>query len=164
MKATVIVAIYKDIEALNLILNALLNQTYTGDYEVIIAEDGSDADVKAFMKSLSTSQVLHTTQKDEGWQKNKSINNALKIAKGELIIFLDGDCIPYSNFIENYLQFATPKTVLAGRRVELGPQYSYALREKEIDALDIENNYFKYYFNLKKDNTRRYEVGIKLNN
>ena len=163
MKATVIVAIYKDIEALDLILKSLSEQTYSGSYEIIVAEDGSDISVKEFIKNLPYNNILHTTQKDVGWQKNKSINNAIKISKGELLIFLDGDCIPYSNFIENYLLSAKPKTALAGRRVELGAQYSAKLRAKEISSKELEKNYFKHYFSLMRDNTRRYEEGIKFN-
>ena len=39
MKVSVIIAVYKDVEALELIIESLKNQTYK-NFEVIIAEDG----------------------------------------------------------------------------------------------------------------------------
>ena len=107
MKATEIVAIYEDIEVLDLILKSLSEQTYSG------TDDGSDISIKEFIKNLPYNNILHSTQKDIGWQKNKSINNTIKISKEKLLIFLDGVCIPYSNFIENYLFSAKPKTALS---------------------------------------------------
>ena len=51
MKASVIVAVYKDIEALELIIESLKNQTYK-NFEVVIAEDGQDEKMKAFIESI----------------------------------------------------------------------------------------------------------------
>ena len=163
MKATVVIAIYKDIEALDLILKSLFNQSYQEEFEIIVAEDGCDLNVKRYIDKLSHPNLLHTTQEDLGWRKNRSLNNAIRIAKGDMIIFLDGDCIPYSNFVENYIKYFAPKRVLAGRRVELGYKYSKKLRSGEITPIELERNYLRYFFKLKRDNIRRYEEGIKFN-
>ena len=162
-KASIIVAIYKDIEALDLILKSLYNQTYKGEYEVIVAEDGSDKKVKKFIDSLNYKNLIHTTQKDEGWRKNKSLNNAIRHSSGELLIFLDGDCIPYDNLIQNYVAMTEDKTVLCGRRVELGSLFSKKLRKQEISAKILENSYIRKYFKLINDGTRHYEEGIRFN-
>lgn len=164
IKVSVIIAIYKDIESLELILNSLLNQTYQGNYEIIVAEDGQDPTVAKFMESFKKQGVLHTTQEDQGWRKNKSLNNGINHAAGELLIFLDGDCIPYHNLIENYVKHVEKKTVLCGRRVELGETFSKLLREKKLTSSLLEKDYMKMYFQLMKDNTRHYEEGISFNN
>jgi len=163
MKISVIVAIYKDIQALDLILESLSKQTYQDDFEIIIAEDGEDINVKKFVDSLKYDNIIHTTQKDLGWRKNKSLNNAIKHSSGNLLIFLDGDCIPYSNLVENYALNTSDKTVLCGRRVELGKKYSSYLRKKDLTIKNIENNYFRQYFKMIKDKVRHYEEGIILN-
>lgn len=160
---SVIVAIYKDIEALDLILESLYNQTYTGEYEVIVAEDGENEDVKKYVSSLNYKNLIHTTQKDEGWRKNKSLNNAIRNSHGELLIFLDGDCIPYSNLIENYVKLKEKNTVLCGRRVESGEIYAKKLRNKNLNIRDLEKSYLRNYFKLMNDNTKHYEEGIKFN-
>ena len=160
---SVIIAIYEDIEALELILDSLLNQTYESDYEIIVAEDGEDEAVQKYIQSLKYNHIIHTRQKDEGWRKNKSLNNAIKHSNGELLIFLDGDCIPYSDLIENYVLQAEDKTVLCGRRVELGPKYSKRIRNREQSASQLENHYIKHLFSLINDKARHCEEGIKLN-
>lgn len=160
---SVIVAIYKDIEALNLIINSLNNQTYKGSYEIIVAEDGENKEIFNYIQQLPYKNIVHTTQKDLGWRKNKSLNNAIKISKGSLLIFLDGDCVPYSNLIENYSKLAKNKTILCGRRVELGEKYTSDLRSSKININNIEKNYILNYFNFMKDDTRHYEEGIIFN-
>jgi len=163
MKISIIIAIYKDIEALDLILNALANQSYEKEFEIVVAEDGEDQQVKNYIDNLSCKNIIHTKQKDNGWQKNKSLNNAIKHASGELLIFLDGDCIPYIDLVKNYSINTSEKTVLCGRRVELGNEYSTKLRQGKLQMLKLEKNYFSHYFTMRKDNTRHYEEGIALN-
>ena len=51
MKVSVIIAVYKDVEALELIIESLKNQTYK-NFEVVIAEDGQDEKMQAFIKSI----------------------------------------------------------------------------------------------------------------
>ncbi|MCW8838655.1 MAG: glycosyltransferase [Thiovulaceae bacterium] len=164
MKVSVIVAIYKDTEALDAILDSLYKQSYTGEYEVIVAEDGQDEDVQNYIQSLTYPNLVHTTQIDEGWRKNKSLNNAIRASSGDLLIFLDGDCIPYSNLIENYVKLKENKTVLCGRRVELGAKISTKLRKKELHINELENSYLRRIISMYKDNTNHYEEGIKFNN
>lgn len=161
MKASIIIAIYKDIQALELILDALCQQSTKEPYEIIVAEDGEDPKVKAFIESYPADNLHHTTQKDEGWKKNSSLNNAINISQGELLIFLDGDCIPYHDLVENYLQSSQEKTALAGRRVELGESISTQLRDKQLPSKEIETNYLTSYFRLRKDHVRRYEEGLR---
>ena len=162
-KISVIVAIYKDINALDLILQSLYNQTYTGEYEVIVAEDGEDPAVETFIETLKYPNLIHAKQKDEGWRKNKSLNNAIRRSSGDLIIFVDGDCVPYDNFIENYTKQQEEKKVLCGRRVELGPKYSKKLRDKEVSMKNIQSSYLKLFGKMRKDGARHYEEGIVLN-
>lgn len=160
---SVIVAIYKDINSLDLIINSLINQTYTGNYEIIIAEDGNDKNVKKYIEQLELKNIVHTSQIDEGWRKNKSLNNAVRKSNGDLLIFLDGDCIPYSNLIENYVKMKSDKTILCGRRVELGGDFTKKLREKELNSISLEKKYLINSYKLIKDKTRHYEEGIVLN-
>lgn len=163
MKVSVIISIYKDIESLALILDSLSHQTYKNAFEIIVAEDGESKEVKNFIDSLSYNNLIHTTQKDLGWQKNKSLNNAINHSSGELLIFLDGDCVPYGNLVEHYVNRAEEKTVLCGRRVELGELYSKKLRNNTLQLSKLEKNYFWHYFQMMKDKTRHYEEGIVLN-
>ncbi len=158
---SVVVAVYKDAEALGLILDALERQSYQ-DFEVIVAQDCESDEIKECVKSHARLNIKHTTQKDDGWRKNASINNAIRVSDGELIVFIDGDCIPNEHFIKEYNSLREENTVLCGRRIELGSKYSAKLREKSLNILDLQKNYIFNIFDLLKDDTRHYEEGIYL--
>jgi cellulose synthase/poly-beta-1,6-N-acetylglucosamine synthase-like glycosyltransferase len=163
VKVSVIVAAYKDIQALELIIESLCNQTFQGEIEIVVVEDGADKAVKAFIQSLGLANLLHTTQVDDGWRKNASLNNGIRQSSGDLLVFLDGDCVPYSDLVEQYVLLAGSKKVLCGRRVELGEGYSGDLRLKQCTSQAIEKNYWFKLLSLHRDGIRSYEEGIRLN-
>ena len=166
MKVSVIVAVYKDIQALEIIFDSLLNQTYK-DFEIVVAEDGNSKEMTEFIKEskeIYTFSIIHTTQKDNGVQKSKSQNNGIKASLGEYLIFIDGDCILYSDFIKNHLSLSSKNNIVTGRRVNVGPKYSQQLRDKTISPLWLENNFINKYLDIKEDAKyeRHSEEGFKI--
>jgi len=150
MKVSVIIAVYKDIEALDLILESLKIQTYQ-NFEVIIAEDNDDIKMARYITTIKNLDIKHTYQIDNGVQKSKSQNNAIKCSTGDYLIFIDGDCVLYKNFIENHILLSEPKHIISGRRVNLGPKYSSMLRNKSLSSLELEKKFIKKYFDIAKD-------------
>jgi len=159
MKATIIISVYKDVQALNIIIEALQNQSYPID-EIIISEDGNSKEIKEYFSSLKFKNIKHLSQDDNGWQKNRALNRAIQASNNEYLIFIDGDCVPYSNFIESHLKLQEKKTVLCGRRTEPGEKFSKQLREESLSIKDFTKNYIKNYFQLKKDQIRHYDEGF----
>ena len=131
MKTTVIISVYKDTESLALILKSLKNQSIKAS-EIIVSEDGNSEEMKSFLKDYPT--VKHVFQEDQGWQKNKALNNALRHSEGEYLIFLDGDVIPYHHFIKEHINASESKKVLMGKRIELGKYISILLRKKYLSS------------------------------
>lgn len=148
MKATLIIAIYNHIEFLNVILDSLRYQTEK-DFEIIITEDGENLAVKEFIDQYPFEQKWqHITQKDDGWRKNKALNNAINAAKSDWLIFIDGDCVPHPRFIEMHLRFSDEKAILAGKRVKLDDKTSRQLIESKGNTLFIIKMLFrKLFFN-----------------
>lgn len=144
MKISLIIAVYKDIEALKLIIEALRYQTYR-DFEVVIVEDGESPLMKEYIESIKDFSIKHTTQEDLGIRKTRSLNNGIIASSGDFLIFIDGDCVPYSTFVESYVKLAEDGYVLSGRRVNLGPKYSEKLRNKELSALKLEKTFLLRY-------------------
>jgi len=140
MKVSVIAAVYKDIDALKLIVEALKTQTYK-DFELVVAEDNDAAAMKAYVDSITEIEVAHTSQEDVTIRKSRSQNNAIIKSSGEYLIFIDGDCVPYSTFIEGHVTLAQEKVVISGRRVNLGPQYAAKLRKHTLSPLDLEKSF-----------------------
>jgi glycosyltransferase involved in cell wall biosynthesis len=144
MKVSIIIAFYKDLEALGLIFDALRTQTYK-NFEVVIAEDDDSPETKAFLAGQKGLKIVHTSQPDTGRYKPIAQNNAINAATGEYLIFIDGDCVPYTTFIEGHAVLSEQGKVLSGRRVNLGPRISAKLREKELLSQNLEKHFLLYY-------------------
>jgi len=150
VKVSLIVAVYKDVEALSLIVESLRTQTYK-NFELIIAEDNNSDEMRSFVSAIKDLEVIHTSQEDIGIRKSRSQNNAILASTGEYIIFIDGDCLPYSTFIESHALLAKKGQVLAGRRVNLGPKYSEKIRTGKMSALQLEHKYIQKIPSLWRD-------------
>ena len=126
-KASLIISIYDNVEFLKSVLDSLKYQTER-NFEIIISEDAEHEYVRDFIfKYDFQHDFQHITQKDEGWQKNKALNNAIRIARSEWLIFIDGDCVLHPRFVEFHVKFASPEFILAGKRVKLSEKLSRLL-------------------------------------
>ena len=162
MLASLIIPTYKDVEALELILDALAHQTCK-NFEVVVAEDDNSDELAEFLASYNAPYVIkHHTQDDKGWRKAKALNAAVLLSEGEYLIFFDGDCLPYSTFVEGHIELAEDKKVLCGRRVNTGDEMTKALRDKSLSVTQIETNFFSFWSRFKKDSARHIEQGIYL--
>ena len=99
---SVIVSTYNSEEWLEKVLWGFHQQSYR-DFEVVIADDGSGPRTKDLIGSMADTvfyKILHVWQEDEGFQKSKILNKALKACRAEYVIMTDGDCIPRKDFVE----------------------------------------------------------------
>ena len=134
MIASVIISFYKNIEYLNLVLAGFERQS-ENDFEIIIADDGSDENVIKQIEELSTEfpfRVIHVWQEDKGFRKNKILNQAVVSSNSDYLIFIDGDCVPHSKFIEEHLSAKSKNICLTGRRVNLSPKFTEKLTTQNI--------------------------------
>jgi len=162
LKVSLIVAFYKDLEALELIFNALRQQTYK-NFEVVIAEDDNSPETKTFLEKHNDLDIVHVAHPDIGRTKPIAQNNAILASTGDYLIFIDGDCIPYSTFIDSHATLSEKGKILSGRRVNLGPKISARLRKGKLSSLTLEKLYLIYYPLLILDGASHIEQGIFLN-
>lgn len=160
-KTTIIISVYKDTEALGFILESLSNQTLPAD-EIIVSEDGDSSEMREFIASQKDrfSNLVHLTQPDDGWWKNRAMNNAIQAAFNEYLIFIDGDCVPYSTFIQAHAENAQRGIVLCGKRFELGPTFTERVKRHELTVLDIEKKFLWYLPAMIRDDARHPEDGL----
>lgn len=163
MKVSLIIAFYKDLVALGLILDAMRHQTYK-NFEIVVAEDNNSPETKVFLKQYTDLDIIHNQHPDIGRTKASAQNKAVCSATGDYAIFIDGDCIPYSNFIEGHLKFSRHKTVISGRRVNLPNKLSARLRDKTLPLDRLESHYPWYVARyLIWDKESHYEQGFYFN-
>ena len=141
LMVSLIAAVYKDLEALKLIVKSLENQTYK-NFELVVAEDNDSHEIHNYIKSVTSIKIKHTQQEDNGIRKSRSINNAILSSSGEYLIFIDGDCIPYTTFIENHVKLSEKGYILSGRRLNLGNQFSKMIRNGALTSNFTEKAFF----------------------
>ena len=129
---SVLLATYNWPEALQKCLESLANQSDT-DFEIIIADDGSGPLTQSLIERIKPNHpapILHLWQEDRGFRKTTILNLAIKEARGNYLVFLDGDCIVQPDFIARHRQLAQKGHLVTGSRVLLSEQLT-----KEILAL-----------------------------
>ncbi len=138
MRTTLIISVYNKTRELELIFWALLVQSFR-DFEVIVSEDGENDKMKLLIdkwKQKNEFPLLHLTQEDKGFRKNKILNESVKKAASEYLIFFDGDCIPHPDFVKAHFENRRSNSVLCGRRVNLTKSVSEKINENSIANLD----------------------------
>jgi glycosyltransferase involved in cell wall biosynthesis len=130
---SIIISVYKDSTALNLILKALQLQSRK-DFEIIISEDGRCNTIRELANTWSSRHdaIYHLIQDDIGFRKNRALNRAIAFCNADHLIFIDGDCIPHPLFIEAHQTYMGAGRASAGRRAELGPLVSSDIRSGKL--------------------------------
>ncbi len=90
---SVIIPLYNAEKSIEKSLNSIKNQTWNGNFEIIIVNDNSTDNsqliVDNYISKNSEQNIILINQKNGGVSKAR--NRALKIAKGNYIAFLDAD-------------------------------------------------------------------------
>lgn len=121
---TLIISVYKNTRFLGCVLDSLTFQTEQR-FEIIISEDGDSEEMRTFLeKRRFLHPWQHLTQKDEGWRKNRALNNAIRATHTDHLIFIDGDCVLHPHFVEMHVRHFRPDAILAGKRVMLSQRLS----------------------------------------
>ena len=119
MQASLIIAVYNQARNLELILETVKQQTCK-DIEIVIADDGSSdrtVDVlENFRASRTGIPLSFVTQEDKGFRKTMILNKAIKLAKTDYLVFIDGDMLLDSRFVELHLRYRQKNHVLCGHR------------------------------------------------
>ncbi len=126
MKGSLIIATYEMPRHLALVFAALERQS-ARDYEIIVCDDGSGEETERLIcefMNRAPVPVTHVWQENRGFRKCRILNRALGKARGETMIFLDGDCIPHRDYVRDHLEHQEEGRYLAGRRMELGRELS----------------------------------------
>lgn len=161
MLLSVIIATYKDVRALELIFEALGRQTYR-DFEVVVAEDDESEATKTFLAQPFAFPVRHFSHPDKGVRKARAINGAILLSRGEYLVVIDGDVIPFTTFLAAHAALAEHGRFLCGRRVNLGDRMSQRLREGTLSPLRLQQRLWRYLPQLLRDNGSHFEQGFYL--
>lgn len=134
MKVSVIFTTYNSPDWLEKVLIGFFQQTHK-EFEIVIADDGSRSETRDLIERLKNSSpvpIQHIWQEDDGFQKCRILNKAILAAKGDYLIFTDGDCIPRNDFVAQHVRLSEPNTYLSGGYFKLPMNISLAITEEDI--------------------------------
>lgn len=119
---SVIIATYCQVQTLRLQLAALRAQTCSIPFEVIVSDDGSPEQESAQAVravALSGIDAHYVRQYKLGNCVPRARNAGIKISSGEVLVFLDGDMVPGSEFIQGHwnIHQSASRLLIAGHRV-----------------------------------------------
>ena len=90
------------------------------------------------------------------------LNNGIRAACAEHMVFVDGDCIPGRHFLLDHWNEREPGKILLGRRVETSERWSQTLTIERIRNGDFECFGWSDFTDLIKGNSLRIEDGVRL--
>mgnify|MGYP005846039015 CR=1 FL=1 len=169
---TVIITTYNRPAHLRLALEAISRQ-FTQPDEVIIADDGSGEETDKIIQAFALESgmtIAHVWQEHKGFRAAKSRNNALHIANGDFIAFIDQDGLAHQTWLEKHLELHKPGKVNIGGLIMLDEQSSSQMtnekillgefekmhpdeEENRINRLQRKSNFYSFM--------RRMRIGIK---
>jgi glycosyltransferase involved in cell wall biosynthesis len=132
---SVVITTYNRPDALAAVVEACFAQS-DKNFEIIIADDGSTANTQECIDALKARAPValqHVWQPDLGFRAAMARNRGTLAARGEYIVFLDGDCIPQRDFIAQHRKLARRGFLVSGSRVLLSPGLTARILSEHID-------------------------------
>ena len=130
---SVILATYERADALDVVLHAFAEQKEAGDFEVVIADDGSGDEIGQVIERWhGRLEIQHVWQPKDGFRKARILDLAALAARGDYFVFLDGDCVPRRGLLQALRRAALPGWFLTTKRVMLKERFSRRVIEERI--------------------------------
>ncbi|HEX2721525.1 MAG TPA: glycosyltransferase [Gemmatimonadaceae bacterium] len=136
MEVSLIVSTYNQPAYLALVLWSYAVQTRRG-FEVVVADDGSTADTREMLRALRKEtglRIVHVWQPDNGFQKCEILNRAIVAARGDYLIFTDGDTLASPELVSTHLGLARRDRFIAGGHMPLPRHLSLAITCDDVVA------------------------------
>ncbi|MCX6800743.1 MAG: glycosyltransferase [Candidatus Diapherotrites archaeon] len=136
MLASIIIPAHNSEKTISGCLNSLINQQTEKKFEIIIVDDGSIDSTAKEIKKIKNTKIKYLCQKNSGPAKARNLG--AKKSNGNIILFIDSDCVAEKNWLEEMLKPFSDKNVAA-------VQGAYKTKQKEFAAqfsqIEIEERY-----------------------
>jgi glycosyltransferase involved in cell wall biosynthesis len=155
LKASVIVSIYNGANILNKTIFRLFCQSISkNDYEVILVNDGSIDESKKIIQKFKNEINCIIINHGKNLGRCATKNSGIKIAKGEILIFLDCDIEVKDNFVQGHIEKHKIKDVVGVvsgieyNSIEIKDKYQQYLNSSirgSSNKIDFNNIHYKYF-------------------
>lgn len=140
VSASVIIPVFNQLRTLKLSLLSLLNQDFSQEFEIIICDDGSSSELFTSLQDVINENpvpIYYVWQQDRSMRVAAARNLGIQLARGEIIIFLDGDIVPNRQLVRKHVEQhdGTGKLLIAGNRLWRDIELSSRCNHLDIDAM-----------------------------
>jgi len=138
MLISLVISTYNRPDALERVLAAAVAQ-YDPSYEIIVADDGSTDATRATIAAIAERapvHIEHVWHPDQGFRLSSIRNKGIVRARGEYLIFLDGDCVPQHDFVMQHRLLAAKRAIVTGSRILLDETLTQAVIAQKISLPD----------------------------
>ena len=163
---TLVINTFNQPDYLVRVLNAVSRQNSLPD-EVLLADDGSENETKTVFEQWRAKQSFrceHVRQEHQGFRRARILNLTIAAARGDYLVFLDGDTIPHPDFVADHHAVAQRGFFVQGHRALVeekaaawfGKNHFFADRRRAIFQNQISGlkNSFRWPFAVRKIKNR----------
>lgn len=119
---TLVINTFNQPDYLARVLAAVAGQSSSAA-ELLLADDGSEAPTRELFARWSAEQkfrTAHLWQAHEGFRRAHILNQSVAAARGDYLVFLDGDTVPHPDFIADHRAAARRGFFVQGHRALVG--------------------------------------------
>ena len=118
-RVSVVVPYFENPQGLARIVEALAAQTYPGQIELVVADDGSSPELAPRLTGDPGFPVCVVAQEDRGFRAAAARNLGAKHATGQVLAFLDGDTVPRPDYLREAVaaMAGEPRALVVGTRL-----------------------------------------------
>jgi glycosyltransferase involved in cell wall biosynthesis len=131
-----VISTYEWPEALDLVLAALHEQS-DRSFEIVVADDGSSRRTRVVIERWGRvygDRLRHVWQPDAGYRRARALNLGALNATGDLLVFLDGDCVPRLGLVDALHAEMRSCVFLAGKRIDLRRESSERVLAESVSV------------------------------
>lgn len=135
-KTSLVISTYNQPQALAKTLGGVRLQTQPPE-EILISDDGSDDSTRKLIAEFaaqSPAPVKHIWHEHDGFRKTVILNKTLAAARGDYLIFTDGDCVPHPKFVADHHALAETGCWVQGRRCFVREEFVSGFDAAQIPA------------------------------
>lgn len=132
MNFSLLITTFNCPSALDLVLKTVVLQSRVPD-EVVLCDDGSSSETRMLIKEWEGRlPIRHAWQPDSNFRAARCRNLGLAKSNTEYIVWIDGDCLLPTNFLENHLKLSRPGYMVSGGRRLLTESKTQALIDESV--------------------------------
>ena len=141
VSVSVVIPVYNRSELVQNTIQSLAVQDGFDNYELIVADDGSDEDIKSAVEGLD---VTYMRQEKMRFGAGRARNLGCSVATGDVVIFVDSDCLVKPDFVARHARWHEPGT----SRVVIGAR-THAVMGSDDDLVDYRKRLNRRTSNLR---------------